>query len=129
MARVGLGYGQPSSGVGVRGATMGDRVPVRIGDVVFEVEVAQSGPANITSLADALSFDGVRDTIEALAGEMAKVWARVKPDEATVEFGLSLDAKTGKLTGLVLEGKAAASFKISLTWRAASQQGAGANPG
>ncbi len=99
---------------------MGSKVPVRIGDVVFDVEVASTGPANI-GLADALSFDGVRDTIEALASEMAKVWAKVKPDEATVEFGLSLDAKTGRLTGLVLEGKAAASFNISLTWRAKDQ--------
>jgi len=99
---------------------MSETVPVRIGDVVFAAEVAGTGPANIT-LGEALSFDGVRDTIEALAAEMAKVWAKVQPDEATVEFGLSLDARTGKLTGLVLEGKAAASFSISLTWRAKGQ--------
>ncbi len=108
---------------------MSDRVPVRVGDAVFEVEVAGTGPANI-GIGEALSFDGVRDTIEALASEIGKVWAKVKPDEATVVFGLALDARTGRLTGLLLDGKASANFTISITWKATPEHGpTDADPG
>lgn len=80
------------------------------------MELADTGgPAAIRS-DHALSFDGVRATIEAIATELAQVWEKVSPSEATVEFGLNLTAKSGRLTGLVVEGGADASLKITLTW-------------
>ncbi len=63
-----------------------------------------------------MSFDGVRDTVEALAAELAGVWQRVRPSEATVEFGLNVTAKSGKLTGLLVEGGGEATLKVTLTW-------------
>ena len=90
---------------------------VRIGDVEFFVEVAEGGGPQTVSADRALSFDAVRDTVEAVASELALVWQKVRPSEATVEFGLSVTAKTGKLTGLLVDGGGAAALKISLTWR------------
>lgn len=103
--------GQPE----VRRARQVERV--RVGEVDFFVEVADTGGPRTVGVADALSFDGVRETVEAVATELARVWDQVKPAEARVEFGLSLTAKSGRLTGLVVEGGASASLTVALTWR------------
>ncbi|SBV26304.1 hypothetical protein GA0070620_1791 [Micromonospora krabiensis] len=91
--------------------------PVQAGDVEFFVELAEEGGPETVGAGRLLSFDGVRDTVQAVAEELAQVWQQVKPAEATVEFGLSLTAKAGPLTGLVVSGDGAATFKITLVWR------------
>jgi hypothetical protein len=92
-----------------------ERVTAR--DVEFLVEITDGGGPQTVGVDRILSFDGVRDTVEAIAAELADVWSRVKPAEATVEFGLALSAKGGKLTGLLVETSADASLKLTLTWR------------
>lgn len=91
---------------------------VQAGGVEFFVEVADGGGPQTVGLDKALSFDGVRDTIEAVAGQLGQVWQKVRPAEASVEFGLSLTAKSGKLTGLLVDADGQASLKVTLTWRA-----------
>lgn len=95
---------------------MADVVLVEAGGTEFLVEVAGGG-AGTVGLDGRLSFDGVRDTIEAIAGQVAGVWQRVRPSEASVEFGLKVTAKSGKLTGLLVEGGGEASLRVTLTWR------------
>ena len=91
---------------------------VRVGDVEFLVEVADTrGGVQPVGAQAAFSMDGVRDTIEAVASQVADVWKKVKPDEASVEFGLKIAVKSGKLTGLLVEGAGEASLNITLTWR------------
>jgi Trypsin-co-occurring domain 1 len=92
-------------------------VPVRIGDTEFLVEVAEGGGPQVVGLTEALSFDGVRETLEAVAGQLALAWQKVQPAEATVKLGLSLSTKTGKLTALLVEGGGQASLKVTLTWK------------
>lgn len=100
------------------GGTMGQHVLVRAdGDVEFYAEVADSGGPQTAGLDDVLSFEGVRHTISAISGELAKAWEEVKPAEASVEFALKLAAKSGKLTGLLVEGGGEASLKVTLTWK------------
>lgn len=94
---------------------------VQAGDAEFFVTVVDSGPVQVTGKRTALSFDGVRDTLHAVAEEVAAVWRQVRPDEATVEFGLSATAQTGKLTGLLVDGGGAAAFKVTMTWRAGAE--------
>lgn len=96
---------------------MGEPVAVVVNGVQFFVEVAHEEGVGTVGLDGVLSFDGVRDTVEAIAGTLADVWARVKPDEARVEFGLKLVAKPGKLTGLLVDGGGEASLTVTLTWR------------
>jgi hypothetical protein len=91
---------------------------VSAGGAEFYVEVADAdGPVTIRDDGVPLSFDGVRATVEGIATELAGVWQRVKPAEASVEFGLKLTAKSGKLTGLVVEGGGEATLTVTLTWR------------
>lgn len=97
---------------------MVDSVPVTVDGVAFEVavvDVAKVGPVGIT---EAFDFDAVRATIEAVAGQFTRVWERVRPDEATVEFGVSVKAKSGKLTSLIVEGEGEGTFKVTMTWKA-----------
>jgi hypothetical protein len=92
-------------------------VPVVADGVEFFAEVeAPSGPSNV-SLDEVLSFDGVRYTVQAISSELVKAWRVVRPDEASVEFALTLKAKEGKLTGLLVSGGAEGSLKVTLTWK------------
>jgi hypothetical protein len=106
------------TGVGIEGVvSIVASVPVRIGDTEFLVAVAEGGGPQVVGLGEALSFDGVRDTLEAVAGQLGLVWQKVQPAEATVELGFSLSTKTGKLTALLVEGSGEASLKVTLTWK------------
>lgn len=91
---------------------------VQVDGVEFFVELADGGGPRTVGLDQVLSFDGVRNTIEAVAGQLGQVWQKVQPAEASVEFGLSLTAKAGKLTGLLVDTDGTASLKITLTWKA-----------
>jgi Trypsin-co-occurring domain 1 len=95
---------------------------VQAGDAEFFVTVVDGGPVQVGARREALSFDGVRETLLAVAEEVVSVWRQVRPDEATVEFGLSASAQTGKLTGLLVDGGAKAAFKVTMTWRAGAEQ-------
>jgi hypothetical protein len=89
---------------------------VRVNGVDFYVQVADGDGPRTVGYDQALSFDGVRDTISAIAGQISEACRRVSPAEASVEFGLALTAKTGKLTGLLVEGGGSASLKVTLSW-------------
>jgi hypothetical protein len=91
---------------------------VSAGGAQFYVEVVDAGgPTTIRDDGGPLSFDGVRATVEGVATELAEVWDRVKPSEASVAFGLKLTAKSGKLTGLIVEGGGEATLTVTLTWK------------
>ncbi|MFF3863639.1 CU044_2847 family protein [Streptomyces sp. NPDC002209] len=96
---------------------MGKQVLVQADGQKFFVEVADGGGPQTVSADQVLSFDGVRATIEALAGQLSAAWDRVKPSEATVAFGLSFSAKTGMLTALIVDGATESSLTITLTWK------------
>jgi hypothetical protein len=96
---------------------MAERRLVRAGAAEFYVEVVDGGGPAPATLDEALSFDGVRATVEGIAAELSAAWERVKPSEASVAFGLKLTAKSGKLTGLIVEGGGEASLTVSLTWK------------
>jgi hypothetical protein len=79
--------------------------------------VADTGGAQTVGLDEVLSFEGVRSTVSAICGDLARAWEAVKPSEATVEFALKLAVKSGKLTGLLVDGSGEAGLKITLTWK------------
>ncbi|MEU8894926.1 CU044_2847 family protein [Nocardia sp. NPDC048505] len=98
---------------------MAESVPVRVGDTEFWVEIAdgEAGPQVVSGVGAAFSFDTVRGTIEAIAGQLAQAWDKTKPHEATVELGLALTTKTGKLSALLVEGGGSATINVKLTWK------------
>ena len=96
---------------------MGQPVVVRADGVEFFAEIAAEDGPQTVGLDEVLSFDGVRDTVTAIGKELSKAWDAVKPAEASVELGLKLAVKSGKLTGLLVEGGGEASLKVTLTWK------------
>lgn len=96
---------------------MAEQFAVTAHGVDFYVEVAEenAGTVGPIGIDTRLSFDGVADTIRAIGTSLTDAWEAVKPDEATVEFGLDLTAKSGRLSGLVVEGDGAASLRVRLT--------------
>jgi len=94
-----------------------ERRLVKAGDAEFYVEVSDTGGPTTIRDTGPLSFDGVRATVEGIATELAQVWQKVKPSEASVAFGLKLTAKSGKLTGLLVEGGGEGSLTVTLTWK------------
>jgi hypothetical protein len=96
---------------------VGESVLVRSGDTEFFVEVGEGSGVQTVGLDGSFSLEGVRETLEAVARELAEAWEKARPSEASVEFGLRLTARTGKLTGLIVDGGGEAALKVSLLWK------------
>jgi hypothetical protein len=64
------------------------------------------------------SFKEVTDTIEAVSTAITGTLEKVKPDRASVEFGIEIAYQSGKLVALLVEGSATATLTITLEWGA-----------
>jgi hypothetical protein len=58
----------------------------------------------------------VSKTLEGIAQAIRSGLEKATPSKTTVEFGIDVGLKDGKLTGLVVEGEANASLKVTLEW-------------
>jgi hypothetical protein len=65
---------------------------------------------------EALAFDGVTGSIEAIADRVTAALRSAKPKKATVEFGIDVGLESGGLTGLLAKGTGSATLKIVLEW-------------
>ena len=63
-----------------------------------------------------LSFDGVVAAIEGVAGELSTAMKKLGPKSASVELGVELSAKEGKLLAVFVQGEGKANLKITLEW-------------
>jgi hypothetical protein len=61
-------------------------------------------------------FKAATDAIKAVAKELAEVLQEVKPDKATVKFGLEIAVESGQLTTLVVKGASKGNLEITLEW-------------
>lgn len=65
---------------------------------------------------DTFDLADVSGTLEGIAQAVRSGLEKVTPSKTTVELGIQLAVKNGKLTGLIVEGKADASLKVTLEW-------------
>ncbi|MFF9071120.1 CU044_2847 family protein [Streptomyces sp. NPDC014646] len=105
------------------------------------------GPA-FTDIGYADFVDQVQARVESLnavvtsvARSLAEPLRAVRPDEVSVEFGIELTAKAGKVVGLLADGEAKGGITVTLTWHGGGPpvepaspaqggaQGAGGAPG
>lgn len=63
-----------------------------------------------------LSFDGVVAAIEGVAGALGATMKKLAPKSASVEMGVELTVKEGKLAALFVQGEGKANLKITLEW-------------
>ncbi|KAF3884866.1 MULTISPECIES: CU044_2847 family protein [Nostocales] len=78
------------------------------------VEATQIGDRKINF--QARPFEEVATAIESLTKEIAESVRKVKPDRATVRFGVDIAIESGKLTALVVKGASNANIEITLEW-------------
>lgn len=91
-------------------------VPVTLADgSVVQVEATSLGGDENIAIG-AFSFEEVRHAIRGVAHEIGSVLAEVKPDKASVEFGLEVAIESGKLLALWVKGTGTATLKIVLEW-------------
>jgi len=75
-----------------------------------------SGGATKTSARSVFDFREVTGALEGLAQGVQEAVAKVTPDKVTLELGLELVVKSGKLTGLLVEGQGTGSLTVTLEW-------------
>ncbi|WP_405882425.1 hypothetical protein OG762_29815 [Streptomyces sp. NBC_01136] len=60
--------------------------------------------------------ESLQSVITSVARSLAAPLRAVRPDEVSVEFGIELTAKAGKVVGLLADGEAKAGLTVTLTW-------------
>ncbi|MFB7247808.1 hypothetical protein CW362_23930 [Streptomyces populi] len=60
--------------------------------------------------------ESLQSVITGVARSLAAPLRSVRPDEVSVEFGIELTAKAGKVVGLLADGEAKAAVTVTLTW-------------
>lgn len=65
---------------------------------------------------DRFDFDEVAATLTGVTKALRGALDKVAPDKVTVELGVELVVKAGKLTALIVEGQGTATLKITLEW-------------
>ncbi|MCX4729538.1 CU044_2847 family protein [Streptomyces sp. NBC_01363] len=100
----------------------GTEVWARISGAEEELARPGSGPS-FTDIGAGNIADRVQARVESLQGvvtsvarSLAEPLRAVRPDEVSVEFGIELTAKSGKVVGLLADGEAKGSIKVTLTW-------------
>jgi hypothetical protein len=61
-------------------------------------------------------FEDITKTIHGIAESLEKTLDQVKPQKASVEFGLAIGVDSGKLTTILVNGTATANLKITFEW-------------
>lgn len=82
----------------------------------FEVSAAAGAEGCGDVAFGPLSFDGVVAAIEGVAGALGATMKKLGPKSATVELGVELSAKEGKLLAVFVQGEGKANLKITLEW-------------
>jgi len=72
--------------------------------------------ATKTSALGGFDLAEVGRTLEGLAEAIKGSMAKAAPDRVTVELGLELVVKSGKLTGLLVEGGGTGSLQVTMEW-------------
>lgn len=61
-------------------------------------------------------FKEVTDAIEGIAQSIVSSLEKIRPQKASVEFGLEVGAESGQLTALIVKGSGKANLKVTLEW-------------
>ena len=80
-----------------------------------------SGPQDVSG--GLPSFGEVTATIEDVSQSLVAAFDKVKPDKATVSFGVEVAVKAGKLVSLLTEAGGTATLTVTLEWSSADAAG------
>jgi len=98
----------------------GTVVSARVGEdgpVVMIALAVEASPERDVGIGRVLSFDGLVNSVGAIAESMTRALRAAKPDEAEVEFGIDVGVEAGELTSLIVKGSGTATLRVKLIWR------------
>ncbi|MBW4628144.1 MAG: hypothetical protein KME49_22190 [Brasilonema octagenarum HA4186-MV1] len=78
------------------------------------VEATQIGDRKVNF--QSRPFEEVTTAIESLTKEIVEALHKVKPDRASVKFGVDIAIESGRLTALLVKGSNTANIEITLEW-------------
>jgi hypothetical protein len=93
-------------------------VKVRVPDgteLNFEVS-RPGGERKVGKLEDVLDSSKIAKTIEGTVEILRGSFERIKPDKASVKFGLKVAVESGQLTAVVVKGSGEANLEVTLEW-------------
>ena len=67
-------------------------------------------------------LSNIMQAIEGIASSVYSCLERVRPQEASVEFGLEIGVESGNLTALLVKASGKANLKITLKWSHGSEK-------
>ncbi|MBT0995521.1 hypothetical protein KIN34_14640 [Cellulomonas sp. DKR-3] len=105
-------------------AELGEGDTVAIAITRLEGDAGADREQDVSALTDALRFDDLARSVSQVASAMTDALRRAAPDEAEVTFGVDVAVKAGKLTSLIVEGDATATFQIRLLWKKSAEDAA-----
>ena len=78
------------------------------------------GGAEKVGWRDRFDLTDVTDMLDGVAQSLRAAAESAKPSKMKVELGIELAVKSGKLTGIIVEGSGTASLKVTLEWQRGS---------
>jgi len=72
--------------------------------------------ATKSAFGDRFDFTEVTKVLEGISDAIKSALVKAAPDKTTVELGIEAAVKSGKLTGLLMEGSAKGSLTVTLEW-------------
>jgi hypothetical protein len=91
--------------------------------LVQAIEIdAEAGQAEKVGWKDTFDLEHVSGMLEGISHSIRSGLEKVRPTKTTVELGIDLALKNGKLTGLLVDGEAKASLRVTLEWGADSAE-------
>jgi hypothetical protein len=91
--------------------------------LVRAAELDDGGAAEKVGWKDTFDFEQVSGMLEGIAQAIRSGLGKVRPSRTTVELGIELAVRNGKLTGLLVDGEADASLRVTLEWGADPEPG------
>ena len=82
---------------------------------IVDVTMGEEGKEIETDVALAIpALKDISEAIEGVAMTVKQSFATVKPNKATVEFGLEFGCEAGQITALIVKGTSKANLKMTL---------------
>ena len=93
-------------------------VPVALANgitIKFQVSQPEAGRQDVADIGD-LPFKQVTDALQEIVGNLKETLNKVKPDKASVKFGVEMAVEAGNLTALIVKGSGKGNLEITLEW-------------
>jgi hypothetical protein len=90
-------------------------IPVSLANgSTIKIEVSQAGRQDVADIA--FPFKQVNEALQGIVSELKETLDKVKPDKATVKFGVEMAVESGNLTAMIVKGTGKGNLEITLEW-------------